>query len=119
MQTLQKRKRTPKKPTKKSKIPTHQISYELFKEGKTIAEIANERNLKENTIYSHLMKMHQGGEEIDLHQLISQDEINSITKAKNEVEQENEEMGLKVIFEKLNEKVPYWKIKMGLYLNDG
>ncbi|GGE13043.1 DNA helicase RecQ [Psychroflexus salis] len=107
-----------KKTTKKSKTPTHKISYQLFKDGKSIAEIAKERSLTENTIYGHLMKMHESEGNIDLHSFISQYEIKTIVKAKNEAEQENEEIGLKTIFEELNEEVPYWKIKMALYLDE-
>lgn len=107
-----------KKTTKKRKTPTHKISYQLFKDGKSIAEIAKERNLTENTIYGHLMKVHENGENIDLFNLISQDEIDAIVKVKKEAEQEHEESGLKTIFEKLNEEIPYWKIKMALYLSE-
>ncbi len=112
-------KKKAKKPNKKSKIPTQQISFELFEQGKSIAEIAKERNLTENTIYGHLMKMHQDEASIDLYKLITQNEIDRIVKAKHEVFQDEDEVGLKPIFEFFNEDVPYWKIKMALYLGDG
>ena len=40
--------------TKKPKVNTKKISLELFKAGKSIQEIADERNLNENTILGHL-----------------------------------------------------------------
>lgn len=39
---------------KKDKIPTHEISYKLFCDGKTITEIAKERGFVETTILGHL-----------------------------------------------------------------
>lgn len=39
---------------KKPKIDTKKVSFDLYKQGKTIAEIAKERNLKPETIYGHL-----------------------------------------------------------------
>ena len=62
--------------------------------------------------------MHESEGNIDLHSFISQYEIETIVKAKNEAEQENKEIGLKTIFEELNVEVPYWKIKMALYLDE-
>jgi len=40
---------------KKAKVDTKQLSYDLFKQGKTIAEVAQERQLKERTILRHLL----------------------------------------------------------------
>lgn len=48
------RKKKEKVAPKPPKPDTHAISYELFKAGKTIAEIAAERKLKETTIEGHL-----------------------------------------------------------------
>lgn len=101
-------------PEKKSKVPTQQISYELFEKGLSIPEIALQRSLKEDTIYGHLQKMHQDGKPINLLDFITEKEILLIKNAKNEL-QHNEE-SIKPIFEHLQEEVPYWKIKMGLYL---
>ena len=43
-----------KKNEKGEKIPSREISYEYYKEGKTVEEIAKERQLAETTIESHL-----------------------------------------------------------------
>jgi len=99
----------------KPKTPTHEQTWALFKEGISPEEIAEQRDLTENTIYSHLMKMHAQGEEIDLHELITTDELSQIEKAKIELPDAE---GLKAYFEYFEEKVPYWKIKIGLYLLD-
>lgn len=38
------------------KIPTHVLTYQLFQNGKTVAEIAKERGLVNSTIFGHLSK---------------------------------------------------------------
>src|SRR5690606_35278518 len=38
------------------KLTTHEVSYRMFTEGKSIADIAKERNLVQTTIESHLLK---------------------------------------------------------------
>lgn len=95
------------------KTPTQDQTYVLFQEGLSVAEIAVQRNLKEDTIYGHLMKKHQEGENIDIEKYIAKDEINAIKEAKLKFP---EEEGLKPYFEFFEEKMPYWKIRMGLYL---
>lgn len=42
------------KEEKKPKIDTRKATFDLYKQGKTIKEIAEERNLKANTIFGHL-----------------------------------------------------------------
>lgn len=58
------------KSSKESKIKTHVLSYNLYKEGKTIKEIAEERNLKAITIQEHLFKCLSEGMEVDLDNFI-------------------------------------------------
>lgn len=96
-----------------SKLPTHEESYALFKEGKSIAEISKVRGLKEDTIYSHLIKMHESGESVDLYQFISSDEIEIIQKAKDDL---GKIEGLKQLFQHFNEQIPYYKLRLGMYL---
>tara|TARA_R110002074_G_scaffold149035_4_gene301188 strand:- start:11628 stop:13721 length:2094 start_codon:yes stop_codon:yes gene_type:complete len=105
----------PIKKSKKSKKATHEQTFDLFSDGLTVTEIATVRNLSENTIYSHLMKKHSEGEELDLSQFVSADEVSKIENAKSEL---TEATGLKDYFEFFEEQMPYWKIKLGLYLLD-
>ncbi len=101
--------------TTKPKIPTHEQTFALFQEGFSPSEIAKKRDFTENTIYSHLLKMYAQGEELDIHQLITSEELAKIEKAKLDLPDAE---GLKIYFEYFEEKMPYWKIKMGLYLGD-
>lgn len=61
------------------------------------------------------MKMHAEGEELDMHRFINKAEQESIAKAKEALP---EAQGLREYFDFFEEKVPYWKIKLGLYLLD-
>ncbi len=98
---------------KKNKVPTHKKSYIFFLEGCTVQEIAEKRNLSENTVYGHLMKVHAEGEELDMDQFMSKAEQERISKAKEVLP---DAQGLRDYFDFFEEKVPYWKIKLGLYL---
>ncbi len=100
---------------KKSKSNTHIKSYSLFKSGISIKEIAEQRDLTENTIHSHLLKAAFEGKNIDLHQFLTGEELDSLADAKEELPGTE---GLKVFFEYFEEQMPYWKIKIGLYLLD-
>jgi uncharacterized protein YpbB/nucleoside-triphosphatase THEP1 len=71
----------PKK--EEAKVPrgqTKNISLQLFRQGKTIAEIAAERGLSPNTIESHLSLFVLTGE-IDIVELVPEPKIAAITEA--------------------------------------
>ncbi len=99
----------------KPKLATHEQTYKLYQEGFSPAEIAKKRELTENTIYGHLMKKSAEGEFLDMHQFISSEELSKIEKAKTALEDAE---GLRPYFDYFEEKIPYWKIKLGLYLLD-
>ena len=61
-----------KKTPKKVKEETKKISYDLFKEGKAISEIAKERNLSITTIEGHLA-YYVGTGEIPINKFVSQE----------------------------------------------
>lgn len=97
-----------------SNISTHERSYKMFtEENISPKEISKKRGLSEDSIYGHFIKMHELGSEINMQQFISSEEIKQINDAKAKLE--NPET-LKPYFEYLEEKMPYWKIKLGLYL---
>lgn len=95
-------------------LPTHERSYRMFKEQNlSPSEIAVKRGLSEDSIYGHFIKMHQLGTEFDFSEFISSEEIQQIKNVQKSLE--NPE-ALKPYFEYFEEKMPYWKIKLGLYL---
>lgn len=65
------------------KVDTAAITYDLFKNGKTIKDIAEERDLKVSTIEGHLLKYYEMGKDIDLsnyiHSNFKDDIYNAIT----------------------------------------
>ncbi|MGS2738360.1 DNA helicase RecQ [Sinomicrobium sp. M5D2P17] len=95
-------------------LSTHDRTFTLYKEGLTIKEIAEERELKTDTVMGHLLKKNEEGENIDLSQFISQEEIQAIEKAREKLETPD---ALRPYFDYFEGKVPYWKIRYGLYLN--
>ena len=87
----------------------------FVEENLSVSEIVQRRGISEDTVYEHFLKMHEAGAEaaIDMYQFITPEEIQQIKNAEQTLE--NPE-ALKPYFEYFEEKMPYWKIRMGLYL---
>ncbi len=51
---------------KRVKMPTHEETYSLIQTGKSLDDIANIRNIKISTIFSHIEKLTEEGKIIDL-----------------------------------------------------
>ena len=100
-----------KKKKKKRKSDTALESYELFKEGKNVEEIAEIRGLKPNTILAHLEKLYHDGKDIDIYQLISKEDVAKVAEAKKELQDPE---GLKPYFEHFEEKLEYSTIRLAL-----
>jgi len=99
-----------------SDLPTHERSFKMFTEQNfSPSEISEKRGLSEDSVYGHFIKMHQLGSEFDFSEFITPEEIQQIKNAQKTLE--NPE-ALKPYFEYFEEKVPYWKIKLGLYLHE-
>ncbi|MGB1268966.1 MAG: DNA helicase RecQ [Flavobacteriaceae bacterium] len=99
-----------KKVTKK-KSDTHRVTYELYKQGLSIDEIAEQRQLKSTTIYSHIAKLWSEGKAIDIYDFISKSEVESVKIAKQELQSPD---GLKPYFEHFEEQLDYFKIRLAL-----
>lgn len=67
----------PKTEKKKDKTPTAEISFALYKEGKTVEEIAHERGLVNSTIEGHLCKYIETGE-VKATDLIEEEKLKNI-----------------------------------------
>lgn len=102
-----------KKLPKEKKTPTRDITYNLFKEGKSIQEIAAERNFVQSTIEGHLAHF-VGTGDIDILQLVDEDIVGRISKFCRE----NETMQTGLIKSNLGNDVTYGQIKLvQAYLN--
>jgi len=78
-------KKTKDEKIKEAKIPSKHLSLELYQQGKTIEEIAKERNLAVSTIASHLAEFIDN--EVDIDEFISEEkrkEAENILEAKTD-----------------------------------
>ena len=96
------------------KINSKQISFELWKEGKTIAEIAKERQLVTSTIESHLAYFIGIGE-IEITKIISVEKIKRISDFFQEQKVDNLSEAKKL----LGDDITYGELRMVLqYINN-
>ena len=95
----------------RKKKDTHKVTYDLYKEGLTIDEIATKRNLKSTTIFSHLAKLYADGKDIDIYDFVTKEEVDKVRDAKDELENPQ---ALKPYFEYLNAEIEYFKIRLAL-----
>jgi ATP-dependent DNA helicase RecQ len=102
---------TESKKVSKKKSDTHRVTYELYKQGLSIDEIAEQRQLKSTTIYSHIAKLWSEGKTIDIYDFISKSEVASVKTAKQELQSPD---GLKPYFVHFNEELDYFKIRLAL-----
>ncbi|MFV0506875.1 MAG: helix-turn-helix domain-containing protein [Bacteroidales bacterium] len=106
-----KKKKTEKiaREAKDAKVPSHEISYELFQQGKNIEEIATERGLVGSTIESHLARYVEWGK-IDLSELMDEAKMQTIEQAIDAIDGEQ----LTPIKEMLSNDYSYGDIRMVL-----
>ncbi len=91
---------------KKDKINTRQVSYDLYKAGKTIAEIAAERSLTRGSIESHLAH-YVGLGELEVATFVAKDKIQPIL----DYITRNPEKTLTEVKVSLGEEVSYSEIR--------
>ncbi len=89
------------------KEDTKMVSYHLYQSGKSIDEIAQERNLTRTTIENHLISCLDSGMEIDMEKDIHTEFENEIVSAIKEIGIEK----LKPLKEALGNKVSYLDIR--------
>ena len=97
------------KVVKKDKIPTRQITFNLFKEGFSAKEIASKRGLTINTIESHLASFIPEGD-IDVLEIIPLKRYNKIVKAVENIEFKS----LTDLKEKVAKDYSYMELRMVL-----
>ncbi|TCP28608.1 ATP-dependent DNA helicase RecQ [Tenacibaculum skagerrakense] len=99
------------KEKKKGKKDTTLETYKLYQEGLSVEDIAIQRGLKEQTIFSHLAKLYLEGKDISLDKFIDANTLKLIQSAKKVL---GNETALKPYFEFLKEEVSYEQIRIGL-----
>jgi ATP-dependent DNA helicase RecQ len=96
---------------KRKKTSTYEQTYTLFKNGNSIEEIAKTRNLKSTTVISHLCTLVEKGKPIDLSKLVSSSEVKKVENILKEIDYEG---ALKPIFEALEGRMSYEKIRLAV-----
>ena len=103
-----KKQREPKKP-KSSTSGTFATTFEMYKAGNTVEEIAKIRNLSINTIQNHLAKFVETGK-------IEADELMDVSKIEPiiEIAKKQSIPSLKAIKDELGEGFSYFEIHIAL-----
>ncbi|EJF36119.1 AAA domain protein [Capnocytophaga sp. oral taxon 335 str. F0486] len=95
---------------KKEKRSTYDITLQLWKEGKTVAEIAKERTLSQATIYSHIAKCIEQ-DKIAITEVLPEETINELNTIFKE--NENEELTtLRSLYEKTEERYSWDELRL-------
>ncbi len=89
------------------KDPSHIVTFNMYKEGKSLEEICKERDLKILTVQEHIMKASLEGLDVDLNDFIPEEHKEQIYNVIKRVGAEK----LKTIKEELPEDVSYMSIK--------
>lgn len=100
------------KAQQKPKVDTYQQTLELYTQGNTVEAISKERDLSENTIYSHLLKLHLEDKlSLNLNEFVTDEELSKVKAASETL---NRPEGLKPYYLHFEETIPYWKLKFAL-----
>ncbi len=86
-------------------------TLELYKNGLSIEEIAAERQLAASTVFTHIMKLYESGETIDLKQFVNKEDVNAVKEARETLEHPDT---LKPYFEHFEQALDYDTIKLAL-----
>ena len=78
------RKARKQKPEKESPVDTRRVTLEMFRQGKSIQEIASARNFVESTIETHLASFIPSGE-VRIYDLVPEDKAAKILEVINEI----------------------------------
>lgn len=101
------------KPKPKSGSKTYLETKNLIQQGLSLEEIAETRKLTIGSVYNHLIKLHEEGMEIDFYQFIQPLEVKQVHDAILKVADPDK---LKSFYEYFKEEMPYWKIRLALFL---
>ena len=96
------------KPPKPATNPTAQVTLELYRSGKSVSEIAKERNLTESTIENHLAAAISNGETLDPRSFYTAAEESEMRAALDGYTEES----LKPVFEHLEGRISYGKLRL-------
>lgn len=96
---------------KTSNGDTYKATLALYKQGLEIEEISRKRGLSPTTILSHLAKLYNDNEGVDLRKFIPDPDLEAVRKAKSELE---DPKALRPYFEHFKEAMDYGTIRIAL-----
>lgn len=102
-----------RKKSGKASANSHLETYEMYKKGIDLNEIAKERNLSRQTIENHLIRCYEDGMEVDWQSFVPAEYESLIETAV-----QNAEGGLKSIKEQLPNEVSYFMIRAYLQIRE-
>lgn len=100
-----------RKKSGKASANSHLETYEMYKQGIDLNEIAKERNLSRQTIENHLIRCYEDGMEVDWHSFVPAEYESLIETAV-----QNADGGLKSIKEQFPNEVSYFMIRAYLQI---
>jgi ATP-dependent DNA helicase RecQ len=97
---------------------TYIQTHELYKDGFTIDDIAQQRGLTSSTVVGHLVKLREEGHDINLRSLISDRMYEEVLAGAEEL---NVRLGdpITPLFEHLGERIEYGMIRLALAIREG
>jgi ATP-dependent DNA helicase RecQ len=90
---------------------TQQITFSYYTEGLPIEEIAKQRDLKVQTIYSHLADLYEKGYEVTIADFVTESELNTIIDS---FEKDGIPEKLKSLHERLNGAFEYHQLRFAI-----
>ncbi|MCB2289644.1 DNA helicase RecQ [Clostridium sp. CS001] len=93
------------------KVPSHVITYNMYKQGKTIEEIISERELKSVTVQDHILKCAYEGFDVNLDDFIPKDHEALIVEVIEKIGASK----LKPIKDALPKAIDYLAIKVAIF----
>lgn len=90
---------------------SQQITYELYRQGKTVDEICKQRNLAATTVMSHLLACYTAGDEIDVLDFISKATLQAVAEALPNMERP---IKLRPLFELFDEQIPFNDLRLAV-----
>lgn len=96
------------------KVKSHIVTYEMYKNGKSLSEIQKERQMSKTTIEEHILRCAAEGLDIDLDSFIPKEHEKIIL----EVIKRIGALKLKPIKDELPEEIDYFTIKAVIYKNE-
>ena len=93
---------------KGTKVDSKAVSFELFRQGKTVEEIAKERNLVKSTIFNHLIHFVDKGE-LDVFEILDKSKVEDIQAYFIDAETDS----LAASKDHFGSRYEYWELMLG------